>query len=210
MLENLTPDQINSLISAGAGLTGAVIGACATLLSVWLTKKLQTSGKVSLFAKIVHIPTGSHQAWGYYTSEREQKLYMAVPLWLDVCNTSGISRILRNVNLSAYFDKKEIASFKQIQRSGDGESAIRFGENEAYTVVVPANSAKRFEMLFILHEMDLPPEAKDFDKLILTYFDEQNRIRSFHLAAIEQCWVEGALPEQKAWITLDRRCRYAR
>lgn len=210
MLENLTPDQIDNLISAGAGLVGAVIGAGATLLSTWLTKKLQTSGRVSLFAKIVHIPTSSHQTWGYYTSEREQGLYMAVPLWLDVCNTSGISRILRNVSLSAYSDKKEIASFKQIQRSGDGEEAILFGDQESYTLVIPANSAKRFEMLFVLHEAELLSGEKDFDELILTYFDEKNQIHAFHFATIERCWVKGSLPKPKEWIALNRRCRYAR
>ena len=210
MLADLTPDQINSLISAGAGFVGAVIGAGATLLSTWLAKRLQTNGRVFLYARIVHIPTGNHQTWGYDISGTKPGLYLMIPLWLDVCNTSGVSRILRNVNLSAYFNKKEVASFTQIQRSGDGGNAIQFGENGAYTVVVPANSAKRFEMLFMLHETELPDKSKEFDELILTYFDEQNKIHSFHFASIEQCWVRGALPEQKEWITLDRRCRYAR
>lgn len=210
MMENLTPDQINNLISAGAGLTGAVIGAGATLLSTWLTKKLQTSGRVSLFAKIVYIPIGNNQTWGYYTSESKQGLYMAVPLWLDVCNTSGISHILRDVSLSAYSDKKEIASFKQIQRSSDGEKAVLFGDQESYTLVIPANSAKRFGMLFVLHEAELLSGKKDFDELILTYFDEKNQIHAFHFATVEQCWVNGSLPKPKNWIELNRRCRYAR
>ncbi len=209
MLGNLTPDQIDNLISAGAGLVGAVIGAGATLLSTWLTKRLQTSGKVSLHAKIIHTPTVS-RAWGFYTSQTKLGLYLLIPLWLDVCNTSGIPRILRNVNLYAYVNGEELASFTQIQRSGDGESDIPFGENGAYTVVVPENSAKRFEMLFMLYENELPGENKNFDEVILTYFDGKNQIHAFHFVSINRCWVMGSLPEQKAWITLDRRCRYAR
>lgn len=135
---------------------------------------------------------------------------MMVPLWLDVCNTSGIPRILRNVNLSAYSDKKEIAPFTQMQRSGDGEKAVLFGEQESYTLVIPANSAKRFDLVFMLHEAELMSGEKDFDKLILTYFDEKNQIHAFHLAAIERCWVRGSLPKPKEWIALSRRCRYAR
>lgn len=210
MLDNLTPEQIDNLIAAGTGLIGAVVGAGATLLSTWLTKKLQTSGKVSLFAKIVHLPTGDHRTWGYYPCEKKQGLYMMVPLWLDVCNTSGIPRILRNVNLSAYSDKKEIAPFTQMQRSGDGEKAVLFGEQESYTLVIPANSAKRFDLVFMLHEAELMSGEKDFDKLILTYFDEKNQIHAFHLAAIERCWVRGSLPKPKEWMALSRRCRYAR
>lgn len=52
MLDNLTPEQIDNLIAAGTGLIGAVVGAGATLLSTWLTKKLQTSGKVSLLRRL--------------------------------------------------------------------------------------------------------------------------------------------------------------
>lgn len=211
MLENLTPDQINNLISAGAGLGGALIGASATLFSTWLARKLQLSGKVSLYAKIVHIPTGDHRTWGYYYSEKiQQNLYMVIPVWLDICNTSGISRILRNVNLYAYSNGKELVSFTQIQRSGDGASAVPFGENEAYTVVVSANSAKRVSMLFVLHEEDLQKDGKDFDELILKYFDEKNHIHAFHFVTVEQCWVEGSLPTYRDWITLDRRQKYAR
>lgn len=209
MLENLTPDQIDNLISAGAGLVGAVVGAGATLLSTWLTKRLQIRGKISLHAKIVHTPIVG-RSWGFYTSKTKSGLHLMIPIWLDVCNTSGIPRVLRNVNLYAYVNGEELASFTQIQRSGDGESAIPFGENGAYTVVVPENSAKRFEMLFMLYENELPIENKKFDEVILTYFDEKNQIHAFHFVSIDRCWVMGPLPEQKAWITLDRRCRYVR
>lgn len=60
----MTPDQIDTIISAGAGLAGAIIGAVSTLLATWLNKKLQTSGKISLFEKIVDKPFGGRQAWG--------------------------------------------------------------------------------------------------------------------------------------------------
>lgn len=206
----MTPDQIDTIISAGAGLAGAVIGAVSTLLATWLNKKLQTSGKISLFAKIVHKPFGDRQAWGYYTSNTKSGLYMLVPIWLDVCNTSGISRILRNVNLYAYSRGKEPVPFTQIQRCGDGENAIRFGENESYTLVVPDNSAKRFEMLFVLHENRMPVGQKKFDKLILTYFDEKNNIHAFYFTDINQCWVKGALPEKLDWIVLNKKCDNAR
>lgn len=207
---NLGIDQQVALISAGAALLGSVIGAASTLLATWLNKKMRISGKISLHTKIVYVPAGNHQSWGYYTSNTKPGLYMLIPLWLDVCNTSGISRILRNVNIYAYLEKKEIASFTQIQRLGDGENVTRFGENESYTLVVPENSAKRFELLFVLYENEVLAENKEFDELVLTYFDEKNSVHAFHFAGIKQCWVKGALPEKRNWITLDRRCNYAR
>lgn len=45
--ETVVDLQIQStLISAGAALLGSLIGAAASLLAVWLTKRVQASGKV--------------------------------------------------------------------------------------------------------------------------------------------------------------------
>lgn len=189
--------MLDSVISAGAGLLGAVIGASATLLTTWLNKKMQTSGKIALYARIVHLPAANNQTWGFF-SNKEGKLYMQVPVWLDVCNTSGISRIVRNVSLTALCKGKEIATFLQIQRY----DTTKFGEDESYTLIIPANSAKRYSLLFVLDEKEIEEENKDFDELILTYFDEKDIIHSFHFAYVDTCWIIGALPREKKWITL--------
>ena len=151
-----------------------------------------------------------NKPWGYYKSRDKPGLIMQVPIWLDVCNTCGISRIIRNINLYAYSSKDEVAVFTQIQRSGNGEKAIPFGDDESYTLVIPENSARRFNLYFMLHEQELPPDRKIFDELILAYFDEKNNIQAFHFVKPSQCWVEGALITERHWISLDEKCSYAR
>jgi hypothetical protein len=210
IFENLDINQQIALISAGAALLGAIIGAFATLAATWLTKKVQSSGKVSLYAKIVHTKGKINRSWGYYRSGSKPGLYMLVPIWLDVCNTCGVSRIIRNVNLYAYAGKDEVAAFTQIQRFGDGEEEILLGNNESYTLVISSNSACRFNLSFMLYEHELPPDKKAFDELILTYFDEKNNVKAFHFVKPSHCWVEGALSNEKQWITLDNKCSYAR
>ncbi len=210
IFENLDANQQIALISAGAALLGAIIGAIASLATTWLNKKVQSSGKVSLYAKIVHSRGEINRSWGYYRSSNKPGLFMQVPIWFDVCNTCGIPRILRNVNLYAYAGKNEIASFTQIQRIGDGDDAILLGDKESYTLVIPENCARRFDMSFILYEQELPPDKKEFDELILTYFDEKNNIHAFRFAKPNHCWVEGALKIEKQWITLDKKCLYAK
>jgi len=210
IFENLDANQQIALISAGAALLGAIIGALATLASTWLNKKVQFSGKVSLYAKIVYSKGEINRSWGYYRSHNKSGLFMQVPIWLDVCNTCGVSRILRNVNLYAYTGKDEIASFTQIQRVVEGEKTILLGDNESYTLVIPANCARRFDLNFILHEQELPTNEKAFDELILTYFDEKNNIQAFCFAKPNICWVEGPLRIEKQWITLDKKFPYAR
>lgn len=207
IFEDLDPNQQIALISAGAALLGAIIGAFATLASTWLNKKVLSSGKVLLFGKIVY-SKADNRSWGYYKRDNKPGLFMQVPIWLDVCNTCGTSRILRNVNLYAYTGKHEIASFIQIQRVGDGEEAILLGDNESYTLVIPANCARRFDLHFELDEQELPPDKKAFDELVLTYFDEKNNIRAFRFVKPNHCWVEGSLRVEKEWIALEKKCYY--
>ena len=147
---NLSVDYQIALISAGAAILGSIIGAAASLLAVKKKKKIQASGKISLYVKIVHSKSTSHLPWGFYKSRQKSGLYFQVPLWLDVVNTCGISRVIRNFNLYAYKEKTEVASFIQVQRIGDGENAILLGDHESYSLVIPANSTRRFDLEFIL------------------------------------------------------------
>lgn len=206
--ENLSPDMQSAIVSGIIGLSGAVIGALATLVATWLTRRMQKSGKVSLFAKMVYSKSSADKACGYYRSQLGPGLYLRIPLWLDIVNTSGVSRIVRNVNLHACFQNKEIASFTQIQRIGDGKSEIPLGNNEAYTFVIPPNSACRFNVEFMMKETELSTDEKEFDEIILSYFDEKNRIHAFHLINIDFCWMEKKIPMEKQWIALDEECHY--
>ena len=69
-------------------------------------------------------------------------------------------------------------------------------------------------MEFILRKQDIPKENKQFDELIFTYYDEKNRINAFHFMNVQNCWIEGPIHTEDEWstkwITLKRRCRYAR
>ena len=210
MLRSLDINQQIALISAGAALLGSLIGAAATLLGTWLTKRMQESGKVTLHVRPVY-SRGEVNNWsGFYKSQTSQGLFLQIPVWVDVCNTSSISRVVRNINLSAYKDKKEVAELTQVQRLGDGDSAIELGDHESYTLVVPANSARRFDLEFILREQDLPVDQKEFDELVLSYFDEKNRIHAFFFAKVESCWIKGPLSLKKEWMSMVKRCNYAR
>ena len=210
MFGNMNIDQQIAVISAGAALLGSLIGAMATLLGTWLTKKMQENGKITLFVKPVFSHSDVKRWSGFYRSESKPGMLLQIPVWLDVCNTSGIPRIVRNVNMYAYKAKKEIAPLVQIQRIDNGKKTILLGDNESYTLVIPANSSKRFNLEFVLLEHDVESDQKDFDELILSYFDEHNRIHAFHFLKIDSCWVEGELSLEKKWISMEKRCNYAR
>lgn len=192
-----------AFISAGAALLGSIIGALATLAATWLNKTLQYNGKIRLFVKIVGSKI-DQEPWGFYSIGTE--LIFKIPIWLDVCSTSGVSRIVRDVNLVAYRDNKAITSFMQIHTYGK-EDRIVFGDNESYTLVIPPNSARRFNMLFMLKESELSQENKLFDEIVLRYFDENNCIHAYHLVKLENVWEEGSLNKVKDWITLNKKAK---
>lgn len=202
-LENLSSDMQVAIVSGSIALFGAVIGAIATLAATWLTKRMQMAGKVSLYAKIVYSKSPVYPACGCYPSSTSNGLFLRVPLWLDIVNTCGVSRIVRNVNLYAYSGKEEVASFTQIQRIGKGDSAISLGSSGAYTFVIPANSACRFDVEFMLKEAEISDSRKQFDKIILSYFDEKNRIHAFQLVCYDFRWTVGEIKTEKEWIILN-------
>lgn len=210
MFNNLDVNQQIALISVGAALLGSLIGATATLFGAVLTRNLQKSGKVSLYVRPVYSHSNSAQSSGFYSSQTKPGLFLLIPLWLDAVNASGIPRVIRNVNLYAYKGKTEIAEFMQIQRIGSGETAIQLGDHESYTLVVPEHSARRFNLEFTLHEQDLTSDCNDFDELVLSYFDENDRIHAFHFTMIDSCWTEGPLPLERTWFSMNKRCKYAR
>lgn len=210
MFENLDMNLQVAIITAGSALIGAVIGVVGSLLSVWINRRWQIKGKLSLHIKFVYSKCKPYYSWGFYHIPGTIDLCMQIPLWLDVVNTSGISKVVRNINIYAFKDKKEIASFNQIQRIGNGESVIILGNNESYTLVIPANSALRFDLEFDLKENDIVSENKEFDELVISYFDENNKIHAFKLAKINKCWIEGELDKEKNWIDLKDYCDYFR
>lgn len=210
MFGNLDMSQQNAIISAAGALLGSIIGAISTLAAIWIERKIQKSGKVVLYARLVYSKGIINEPWGYYRSSDRQGLFMHIPIWLDVCNTCGVTRVIRNINLYAYANKKEIAAFTQIQRREKGDMVISLGDNESYTLVIPDNSARRFNMEFVLYEKDLLSGETQFDELILTYFDEKNKIHAFLFSKVEKCWIEGPLEIKKEWFILNKSCKYAK
>lgn len=187
---------------AVAGLLGAIIGVIGTLVATLFTYWLQKHGKINMHVRLVHSKGNVNRPWGFYLSERRTQLYMSVPIWLDVSNTSGVSRIIRDFNLEAYYQGEFVAEFTQIQCiSKDGEK-IPLGQDEAYTLVVEGNSARRYNMQFLLHQCDISKNNKSIDELRFRYFDEHDKVQEFFFTKLDKCWVQGPLPTKKEWISL--------
>lgn len=197
-MENSFPILISALIS--------IIVSC---VSSWITLSLPKLKKPKIYVKFVGSRlTESLSSLGYI--ETTHGLSLHVPLWLDICNTTGVSKIIRNISLLAYKDSNFVAEFSQCQGNTNNPNkpgAIILGDKGAYTTVVPANSSKRLILEFDLLQGSIAPGTNQFNKLWLSYYDENDRQLRYYLIDVDASWIKGTLVSPKQWITLDKPCR---
>ena len=159
IIDWLVQSDPNAVLSGLIGLLGSMIGAAASLLAVFISNNLQKHGKISLHAKIVGSKVEKeHRTWGY--RQTDQGLSFHIPLWLDICNTSNVSRIVRNVNLCIVKKRTIVQEFTQFQGNGIDSrepNTVIIGNEGAYSFVIPANSVLRVEVEFGIKKNELQP-----------------------------------------------------
>lgn len=195
--------QIMNLVSA---LLGSLVGAFLTLAGNMIFRKVQESGHISIYVRIVHSLSGKHHTWGFYhPKDSENDLSFHIPIWFEVVNTCGVQRVLRDVNLYIYSNGKEVMPFVQSQHLDNDKEKYVLGQNGAYTVVIPEKSSCRFDMEFFLRLSEMPEGHTAFDKIVLAYYDERDIFHTFDFATVKTCWTEGTLRRPKVWFRLNEK-----
>lgn len=192
----------------------ALLSMLSTLFIQFITEKIKELGKVDLYVKLVHTRSAVfNNEYGFYDGAND--IYMHVPMWVDFINNTGTSKIIRNISLHAYMGDEEIAEFGQIQRikdrnvEGNGEiTVIRLGDDEAYTFSIPEKGTIRANLEFTLHKNTIENEQKNFNKIVLTYSDEKDRLHAFEFLNVRDCWKSGDIEknkEEKMWIKIKKK-----
>ena len=198
-----------AIIAALSVLIGAVIGACASLLSSFVSRKVTELGRVDVFCRIVHSKTG-RKSFGVYNSSITNKHVLIIPMWMEMANTAMSAKYIRDFNVVAYNNNEMVAEFVQIQGINIGEeNELEFGNHQSYSFMVDGKTIQRFELEFMLHESSLQDENKAFNVLKVRYYDErgnrtENTIYS-NSSPIE--WKIGDIPYKKEWILVSGRKR---
>lgn len=190
-------------------LISALVSVIVSCVSSWITLSLPKLKKPKIHVKFVGSRiTKSLSSLGYI--ETSNGISLHVPLWLDICNTSGVSKIVRNISLFAYKDSEFVAEFTQCQGNTNNPNkpgAIILGDEGTYTTVVPANSSKRLVLEFDLLQSTIISRANQFNKLYLSYYDENDKQICYFLANVNVNWIERPLASSKQWITLNKSRR---
>lgn len=186
--------DLNTIILAAVQ---TIIGGLIALLPQLISYIKERKGRLYLYAlHSCSLLTGDPVGF-YKNSEGE---HACVPLKIEFSNTSHIPRFARDINMYAYLGSKKVARFGR-KPSGttykfkkEGEF-YEFGNNGVYTVVLPEMSTIFLNFEYHLYKKDMNPNKTTFDKLVLTYYDEKNKLHSCCLLSFssEDCWKIGSI-----------------
>lgn len=186
--------DLNTIILAALQ---TIIGGLIALLPQLISYIKERKGRLYLYAlHSCSLLTGDPVGF-YKDSEGE---HICVPLKIEFSNTSHISRFARDINMYAYLGNKKIARFGRkpscttYKLKKEGEF-YEFGNNGVYTVVLPEMSTIFLNFEYHLYKKDMNPNKTTFDKLVLTYYDEKNKLHSCCLLSFnsEDCWKPGSI-----------------
>lgn len=186
--------DLNTIILAALQ---TIIGGLIALLPQLISYIKERKGRLYLYAlHSCSLLTGDPVGF-YKDSEGE---HICVPLKIEFSNTSHISRFARDINMYAYLGNKKIARFGRkpscttYKLKKEGEF-YEFENNGVYTVVLPEMSTIFLNFEYHLYKKDMNPNKTTFDKLVLTYYDEKNKLHSCCLLSFnrEDCWKPGSI-----------------
>ena len=166
--------------SALFSLVGSFIGF---LLQVIVSNILSNRGKVKVYIKSVYNKI-NHQPWGFDTTVIG--LIFAVPLWMEIHNTTAKKQIIRNLNLVLYKDDKLVAKMTQINHYEKSSQTFFYGENGAYSFLIDSFEIKRYDLFFAIYQKEVDG---DFDEVRISYYDSKDKYHEFKIFEISEPWV---------------------
>ena len=166
--------------SALFSLVGSFIGF---LLQVIVSNILSNRGKVKVYIKSVYNKI-NHQPWGFDTTVTG--LIFAVPLWMEIHNTTAKKQIIRNLNLVLYKEDKQVAKMTQINHYEKSSQTFFYGENGAYSFLIDSFEIKRYDLFFAIYQKEVDG---DFDEVRISYYDSKDEYHEFKIFEISEPWI---------------------
>lgn len=180
-------------------LIGAAIGFLSSVGIIIVERLFDRSGKLKIYAKIVYNLNGN-ETWGFY--ERSEGLFFCVPLWIELENTSNITRTIRDADLILFKGKTKVAEMIQINKSIKGDREFYFANEGSYSFILDPKSIHQYECYFKIKYN--PEKNQAFDKIMLRYFDERDNEQFFTLATVDGDWKTKQFPITGKWQYLNK------
>ena len=182
-------------------LIGAAIGVCSSIATLFLERWFNRRGKIRVFYKISSGMDMGRRAYGFY-EKSDGTVSFRVPVILEIQNTSNATRVIRDVNLALYQDNQRITGMYQVTstgKPGDTETIFYGAENQSYSFVLEAVSIQKQKCLFTLNIPAAQAVDRQFNRVVLEYYDEKDRRRKAEIDRIVNCWKPGRLDGKEDW-----------
>ena len=176
-------------------IIGAAIGFVSSVGIIVAERLINKAGRLKVYYKIVYDhPTGKN-TWGFQRTD--QGIFLIVPIWLEIENTTNSTRVLRDVNLVLFRNGKRIADLMQANCCGEKENPHYFGNNGSYSFIAEPKSIRKYECHFFLKQN--PMEDQQFDEIKLRYFGEHDQEYFFSIGKVDGNWRIGDFKRPEVW-----------
>ncbi len=182
---------------------GAIIGFVSSMGMLVIERIFEREGKIKIYYKFISTKS-DQRPWGIRKYETNM-LSMVIPLVFEIQNTSNITRVIRDVNVEMFKEKEFVGKMIQIEYEEDRKNIEKtsYGdEDNSYSFVLNPRSIKRYRCLFTYHIDTNNINEKDFDKLYISYYDENdNKIKLIAKKNLDGWRTNNLLPDRD-WILL--------
>lgn len=151
-------------------IIGAVLGFVLSILTIIIQNIMDRNGKINVFSKI-SVHRESEIKAGYMINT-DKKRILAIPMIIELQNTTNSTRVIRDLCLYLYNDKEYVDKMIQLTREVNRKNEYYYGDNGSYSFVLLANSIQKYTLLFALNADDLIA----FNRIKMCYFDESNKL----------------------------------
>ena len=209
-------------------LIGALIGFAFSMITTIILRVIDKAGKLNIFFRFSVPQGGNYEKWGFehiddkkHFENQDKGLAFIVPIFYEFQNTSNTTRVIRDVSLLLCKDNRFIVNMTQITKTvtekKSGGSCIEKkenvfgGENGSYSFVLPPRSIQKYECQYIHTFEPARPNEYIFNKLVLRYFDENNKQHFFELKDLSNLWDNHNYRVDREWkdVCAQKRIRVA-
>lgn len=187
-------------------LVGGLIGFLSSIGALAATRWMDRKGKLKIFCKRTN---DEGFAWGFHKDDSARTLCFAVPLDIELMNTSNTTRVIRDVQMRLYRRNTEVFQMKQIDgavitHTKGSETTTKektFGtKNSSYSFVLPPRSIQKQSCEYMLIPSSLA--NAEFDEIRISFYNEKGKLICKSLAKYNGDWAAREEEPDQDWIEL--------
>lgn len=165
-------------------ITGIIAFAIQSLIKSIYKRK----GHLHIFYKHVQGKASNRKA----NIQKSGKHYqISIPLWIEFLNTTQVNKVIRDLNLVAFYKGKKVSEFKQINEYTD--SRLPLANEGSYSFLIEGHNIKKYEIYFLLMT------EKEIDEIKITYYNLKNRQKFFKFLTFEKKLNPGDIKVENGW-----------